>query len=372
MKRIQFGPFNKVLELDLSLEIFFHNATDLWGCNIDEGQEKLDTQRSASLIIGPAGENLVSFANIASGSRFLGRGGMGAVMGTKNLKAIIALGGYYRIKPKNQPLFDKIKKKSMADINRNPMAIANRYYGTNANVTPVNKAGMLPVNDFSKGSHRSAPQISGEKIKEKHNTKYHTCKPCAIMCGHKGTFKNKETSVPEFGTIGLLGANLGIFDSDLISEWNDICSKFGMDTISAGETLGWVMEAGEKGLPMQYFPALAVRLVDFSLYTKTWTAVTGISISNSEFLKAGERVHVLERYRNTREGISKKDDTLPVRMFNEGRGCDPEGRTVPLGRMLKKYYKIRGFNQNGRPTKETLGKLKIKPAMASGIRMTPV
>lgn len=497
--------------------VVFHNAKDLWGCNIDEGQEKLDTKKSASLIIGPAGENLVSFANIASGSRFLGRGGMGAVMGAKNLKAIVAVGGYYRIKPKNKPLFDKIKKKSMAYINRNPMAIANRDYGTNANVNPVNKAGMLPVNNFSKGSHRSAPHISGEKIKEKHNTKYHTCKPCAIMCGHKGTFKNKETSVPEFETIGLLGANLGIFDSDLISEWNDICSKLGMDTISAGGTLGWVMEAGEKGLVktplmfesphgisealkamafrkgfgdemamgsrflaekyggksfaihvkglemaaydprgafgqglayavanrgachlsaylvamevyfkllktdttlakpefvqffenltccinslqtcqftmyaytlepplskytpdlilgllMQYLPALAVRLVDFSLYTKTWTAVTGISISNSEFLKAGERVHVLERYMNTREGISKKDDTLPARMLNEGRGCDAEGRTVPLDKMLNKYYKIRGFNQNGIPTKETLGKLKIPPAIVSGVWMTP-
>ncbi len=136
----------------------------------------------------------------------------------------------------------------MAYINRNPMSLANRDYGTNANVNPINKAGMLPVNNFSKGNHRSAPQISGENIKEKHNTKYHTCKPCAIMCGHKGTFGNKETSVPEFETIGLLGANLGIFDSDLISEWNDICSKLGMDTISAGGTLGWVMEAGEKNL----------------------------------------------------------------------------------------------------------------------------
>ncbi len=90
------------------------------------------------------------------------------------------------------------------------------------------------------------------------------------------------------------------------------------------------------GLLMQYLPALAVRLVDFSLYTKTWTAVTGISISNSEFLKAGERVHVLERYMNTREGISKKDDTLPGRMLNEGRGCDAKARTVPLNKMLKK------------------------------------
>jgi len=77
------------------------------------------------------------------------------------------------------------------------------------------------------------------------------------------------------------------------------------------------------------------------------------------FRKAGERVHVLERYMNTREGISKKDDTLPRRLLTEGRRCDSEQHTVPLAPMLEKYYKIRGYDADGIPTPRTLQKLGI-------------
>jgi len=79
-----------------------------------------------------------------------------------------------------------------------------------------------------------------------------------------------------------------------------------------------------------------------------------------KFLKMGERVHVLERYMNTREGISKKDDTLPLRLLTEGRKCDAVERTVPLEKMLKKYYKLRGFDSNGVPQRRTLKRLGIE------------
>jgi aldehyde:ferredoxin oxidoreductase len=81
-----------------------------------------------------------------------------------------------------------------------------------------------------------------------------------------------------------------------------------------------------------------------------------------KFQKAGERVHVLERYMNTREGISKKDDTLPRRLLNEGRKCDPKQRGVPLEGMLKKYYRLRGYDSNGIPKKRTLKRLGIATA----------
>ena len=76
--------------------------------------------------------------------------------------------------------------------------------------------------------------------------------------------------------------------------------------------------------------------------------------------KGGYRTHVLERYMNTLEGISRKDDTLPNRFLSEGRNCDPKNRTVPLDTLLDKYYSARGFDKNGIPTDRLLKKLKIK------------
>jgi len=113
------------------------------------------------------------------------------------------------------------------------------------------------------------------------------------------------------------------------------------------------------GILMQYLPMAAIPLVDFSIYNKLWNSVTGINLSNAEFIKAGERVHVLERYMNTREGISRDDDTLPERLLKQGRDSDPHKKVVPLDKMLPQYYKLRGYDQDGIPLPKTLEKLGI-------------
>jgi len=484
----------------------FRDAENLWGMDALSAQKQITDKNSNALVIGPAGENGVRFANIVTGERHIGRTGMGAVMGSKYLKAVVAKGGDFRILPKNQALFDKIKKKAASYIKSNPMTSqVYTAFGTPANTNLSNSAGILPVKNFSEGMHDEAYKISGENMKEVFHTKHHTCKPCSILCGKKGTFGDKELPVPEFETVGLMGSNIGVFDPLRIAEWNQICSEMGMDTISAGSTLAWIMEASEKGLVksnlkfgstegvsealhdiaygrgfgkdmgegvralsqkyggedfaihvkglemaaydprgafgqglsyavanrgachlsaylvalevyfnllkpyttkakpefvrffesltccinslhtcqftmyaytfeppltkytpktllgfmMQNLPGIAVKLVDFSTYTALWSAVTGIDISDAEFLKAGDRIHVLERYMNTREGISRKDDTLPPRLLKEGRKSDPNKRTVPLEKMLDKYYKIRGYDSNGIPTESTLKRLGI-------------
>jgi len=484
----------------------FMDAGGLWGKEIPETQEVLDGKGAASVVIGPAGENLVRFANMASGHRFLGRGGLGAVMGAKNLKGVVARGGVYRIRPHNLESFKKIKKRATDYINQNSMTSDKyRNYGTNANVRPCLENRILPVNNFQDGWHELGDQVAGEVMAEKHRTKHHTCKPCTILCGHKGRFKGEEMAVPEYETVGLMGTNLGIFDSDRIAEWNRICGRLGLDTISAGGTLAWVMEASSKGLVdgdlrfespegvaqalediahmrgfgaemalgsralsakygggdfamhvkglemaaydprgsfgqglayavanrggchlsaylvaqevyfdllkpdairgkarwvklfedltccinalqtcqftmfaylmeppltkytpdsllgflMKYVPAVAIPLVDYSIYRELWNSVTGIPLSGSEFLSTGERIHVLERYMNTREGICSRDDTLPGRLLREGRAGDPEKRTVPLKKMLPEYYRLRGYDENGIPTVATLKRLGI-------------
>ncbi len=110
---------------------------------------------------------------------------------------------------------------------------------------------------------------------------------------------------------------------------------------------------------MQYMPAIAIQLIDVSLYLGLWNAVTGIKMSKGEFLKAGERIHVLERLMNTREGINASDDTLPLRLLVKGRESDPEHKVVPLEKMKKAYYGVRGYDENGVPSQELIEKLKI-------------
>jgi len=503
------GKSDKPVLMEITAKnVSFKEANDIWGKDTVAVQEQiLENKRSAALVIGPAGEKGVRYANIASGHRFLGRGGIGAVMGAKNLKGIIATGGDYRIKPVDEELFEKARKRGVKYLHSNVMT-SKTYtnYGTRANVNPSNKANILPINNFTDGSSDQAENISGEKISEKHKTFHSTCKPCAIMCGQKGVFNGRKLPVPEFETVGLLGSNLGIFDPDQIAEFNRICNEMGMDTISAGGTLAWVMEAAEKGLVesplkfgstegieqalmdigncegfgaemamgtkalskkyggtefaiqvkglemaaydprgsfgqglayavanrgachlsayliaqevyfglldpgkakakpeftkffesltccinalqtcqftmfaylleppmskyshdavlgflMQNLPAIAIKFIDFSMYTRLWSTVTGIKISNSEFLRAGDRIHVLERFMNTREGISRKDDTLPIRLLREGRKSDSEKKTVPLDEMLEDYYKLRGYDEKGIPTRSTLKKLGIE------------
>jgi len=482
------------------------NAKDLWGKTTVETQKTLEKEGSGILAIGPAGENLVRFANVISGHRFLGRGGIGTVLGSKNIKAIVAQGGEFKIDPANKEAFDKARKLATKQINSNDMTSgAYRDFGTTANVIPCNDANILPVNNFSDGSHPNHIEISGENYKEKYNSKYHTCKPCTILCGHKGDFNGEEMAIPEYESVGLLGSNLGIFDSEAIARLSKLCGELGMDTISTGGTIGWAIEATEKGLIkldlafgkieaieqiikdiaagngigkdlamgskavskkyggesfaihskgleisaydprgsfgqalsysvanrggchlnayvvaqevlfkllnpyktlgkpayvlflqnikeiidsvhtcaftqfaymlepplvkytpkpllallMQYMHPIAIQLIDYSLYPRMWSAITGIKISNKEIFKAGERIYVLERYMNTREGISSKDDTLPEKLLKEFRLSDKKQKTIPLNKMLTSFYKMRGFDENGIPTEKTLKKLGI-------------
>jgi aldehyde:ferredoxin oxidoreductase len=496
------------LEID-SNGVKFQNATHLWGQDTIETQTALGSSRKIGVLaIGPAGENRVRYANIASGHRFLGRGGMGAVMGAKNLKAIVAHGGSYRILPNDPNKFKAVCKKATQYIKANTYT-GNLYrnYGTNANTRPCNEAGLIPVNNFRRGSDKRTGEISGQAMQKKYNTSFDTCQPCTILCGHKGIYPDgSEQHIPEYESVNLLGPNLGIFDSDRITEFNDICGRMGMDTITTGASLAWVMEAGGRGLiktdlkfgspegivdtlfkiahrqgqgdelangtrwlsqkyggqefaiqvkglemaaydprgswgqglayavanrggchlsaylvaleiffnylnpfrtygkahftklfesafcgvnslhtcqftayaytaespltkytpnpvlavMMQYLPQVATKLVDFSIYADLFETVSGISMSTAEFLAAGDRIHVLERHMNCREGISRKDDTLPGRLLREGREDDLKKKTVPLEKMLDKYYRLRGYDASGIPTVDTLKRLGIQ------------
>jgi aldehyde:ferredoxin oxidoreductase len=110
---------------------------------------------------------------------------------------------------------------------------------------------------------------------------------------------------------------------------------------------------------MQFLPKIATLVLDMSLFSGFWSSITGLKMSPSQIKKCGARIHTLERYMNTREGISKKDDRLPQRLLTQARRDDPEDLTVPLEQMITRYYKTRGYDNNGIPTHKLLKKLDI-------------
>ncbi|MCG6893599.1 MAG: aldehyde ferredoxin oxidoreductase, partial [Desulfobacteraceae bacterium] len=228
-----------------------HDAGDLWGLDTFETQQALQPgKKDGALVIGPAGENLVRYANVASGHRFLGRGGLGAVFGAKCLKALLARGGRYRIVAARPRAFASVGKQANRRIQANRFtADLYRNFGTNANTRPCNEAGLLPVCNFRQGSHAKAEDISGEAMRKRYSTRHETCKPCSILCGHRGTYPDgTQRTVPEYESVHLLGTSLGIFDADRIGAFNESCSRFGLDTISTGATLAFAMEAVEEGM----------------------------------------------------------------------------------------------------------------------------
>lgn len=227
----------------------FKKADTIWGKTTTETEKHLAGYGKGSLAIGPAGENLVRFANISSGDRYLGRGGLGAVLGSKNLKGMVSVGNEFKIEPRNPVLFKKYASRGFKYI-KNNYFIKEKYkkYGTLNHVSSNNPAGLLPVRNFKESSSIEAEKISGEFIKETRNPGIKSCRNCTILCGHEAKFNGEMTTVPEYETAGLLGSNLGIFDMDKISEWNDICGEMGIDTISAGGTIAYAMEAAENGL----------------------------------------------------------------------------------------------------------------------------
>ncbi len=241
-----------VLELgDPELDpVKISDGSFLFGMGCGETQERLKLGKGeGALAIGPAGEHLVRYANIASGHRYLGRGGMGAVMGAKNLKAVVARGGRCEVKTADPHLFASVKKRSVKYINRNPFTLAYRKYGTAYNLRPGIAAGFLPVRNFRDRTDPRAEALSGEAMAERYKTKPSTCRPCTILCGHKGSYPDgKVRQIPEYETVGLLGPNLDIYDPDIVGVWNELANSCGMDTISLGATLSWAMEAAEKGL----------------------------------------------------------------------------------------------------------------------------
>lgn len=232
--------------------VTIENASQLWGKGIHETEkiirEKKWTANAKTLTIGPGGENLVPYACITVDAYHqAGRGGAGAVMGSKNLKAI-AIKGAKGIKVDNMPDFlDYIRDIRNNDVLTEPHLWADTD-GTPMIVEVSQGVGMLPTRNFQEGQYEKAEHINSDAVK-KRQKKTRACATCPLGCG-RFTQADDGTMVegPEYETIALAGSNADLASIDGLIHYNKLCDDLGLDTMSTGAVLSYAMEATEKGL----------------------------------------------------------------------------------------------------------------------------
>ncbi|MFV9690437.1 MAG: aldehyde ferredoxin oxidoreductase family protein [Desulfobacteria bacterium] len=441
----------------------FVPGDQLWGKTTVDTHDALKKD-GATAVIGPAGENRVLFANVCiDGRYFAGRGGLGAVMGNKNLKGIVVSGNKKpfradtkRINTANREILRLFKA---SPVLYGPFGI--RRLGTPALVDVINARRMMPTANFRKTYFRDARRFSGVELARQEKRGGHGCYACPIGC--KKTMKG-EGPAPEYESVSHFGALNSNNDLSAIIRANDLCNRLGMDTISTGSTIacfaeinganlngdsicsmiqdiacrkgeGDILAAGSvryakrrgrpdtamavKGLELAaydprgaYGMALAygtaqrggchlraypvgsevlrrpvptdrfsfegkARLIKiaedvnaaadslvvckFGLlgasleeYASALSGVIGVEISSDDLLCIGERICLAERYLNSLNGFSRKDDYLPDRFYKE-EGSSGAGIDVPAiskrayDEALDRYYRARGCDSNGIP-----------------------
>jgi len=476
-------------------KIEIRSARELWGktihqtCELIKGQfeSPWEAQQYRIACIGPAGEKLVRMACIANDDRVAGRSGVGAVMGSKNLKALVVK-GTKGVSLHNKDQFKETLKGVMDKIKASP--VTSEFaptFGTSGSVPLFNESGVLPAYNFRQGVFKSAEKISGQTIAETILIGREGCYACPIHCGRvtkveEDNYKGQGKG-PEYETLALLGSNCGIDNLSAIAKANYICNDLGIDTMSAGGTIATAMELFDKGVisekevgfTLNFGSAeamvkavemmglregfgdilaeggyriaekyghpevfMGVKKQEFAGYDPRackgmglqfatcnrgachirgavyipelygipekidplttegkagWTKIfqdftaivdsagmcmftflaiwkdemramlndtTGAGYTMEEMMRVGERIWNLERLFNLDAGFSKVDDTLPKRILEEPAPEGPaKGHVCELDKMLTEYYQLRGWDENGVPTKEKLSELNL-------------
>lgn len=469
-------------------KVEIRSAKHLWGKLVDEADKLMREEthpEAETMVIGPAGEKLSLIANVMfNGHRAAGRTGVGAVVGSKNLKGI-AVRGNLGIKVAEPEKFMKVVYEAREILSKDAFSGGGAAkLGTAMLVNIINGIGGFPTRNAQDAYFPEAEKISGEALAKNNLVRNEGCDSCPIACGRvteirEGKYKGERGTGPEYESIWALGAMCGVSDLNAIVMANYLCDRYGLDTISAGVTVACAMELYEKGympkedapFPLNFgsgdalveaiklmgeqkgklgkllaqgsyrlaehyghpelsmsakkqeIPAYDPRAikgigleyatsnrgachvrgytvaaevlgnVDRLKYegkaelTKTfqdltaaldstgiclfttfglgakeiaalYSAATGFECDEKEFMKIGERIWNLERLFNLRAGFTRKDDTLPPRLLKEPIKTGPsKGEIEELDKMLDDYYRVRGWDKDGVPTKEKLEEL---------------
>jgi aldehyde:ferredoxin oxidoreductase len=233
--------------------VAFAPAADLWGMDVPSTLTRLRGlhPRSEAAVIGPAGERGVLFASIVNNrGRSLGRGGLGAVMGAKRLKALVVAGHGVHTPPVADPeRLEFIVYEAGKLLGANPITSqALPEFGTAVLVNVLNQAGALPTRNHRESQFVHAARISGEALKREHLKGRSACRGCAIGCGRRTAAGGQSGEGPEYESLWALGAQCGVSDLTAILHANYACNRAGMDTITMGSTIACAMELTAEGL----------------------------------------------------------------------------------------------------------------------------
>ncbi|MEI2387659.1 aldehyde ferredoxin oxidoreductase family protein [Breoghania sp. JC706] len=236
-------------------KVEIRDAGALWGKNVPETTDALRevTDPDARVAcIGPAGEKLSLIASIMNDHhRAAGRSGVGAVMGAKNLKAVVVKGSG-AVQVADQKGFYEACLAAREKIKAHPVGGTGlRMYGTNVLTNILNEVGGYPTNNFQTGTFANADAVGGETVADKQLERPRGCYGCVISCGRGTKVTNPkyagEGEGPEYESAWGFGGDCGVDDIDAVTKANYICNELGLDTISMGSTIACAMELYEKG-----------------------------------------------------------------------------------------------------------------------------
>ena len=242
-------------------EVQFRSAGDFWGMKTAEAQtamlEDAKSPDGSCVCIGPAGENLSSLALVATAGekvRTFGRGGAGAVMGSKNLKGIV-ISGSRDVTIADPETFEEVKGIIRKKAKDNPKWLESRKrFGTGADIMVMNELGILPTRNWQTGHFDGIKGIALTEIEDIWPRETVPCGPyCLSPCSHvanidRGPWKGARTEGPEYESLYAFGTNCGVDRFDAIVASDVLCDAYGIDTISCGCAVGFAMECYEKGL----------------------------------------------------------------------------------------------------------------------------
>jgi aldehyde:ferredoxin oxidoreductase len=212
-------------------------------------REASGDKKSSALSIGPAGEKLVRFSFVNVDTRAFGRGGAGAVLGSKKLKGIV-LKGTGKIPVADHDRIDEIRSAALIDLKES--RANHKKYGTAQYIEIINELGCLPTRNFSTTYFEDADKVDARTMYDEHLEKNYACYMCPVACGKvcevkKGPFSGARSRI-EYESMVFLGPDCGISDLGAVIKANQVCDELGMDTISCGNAVALAMELYDRGL----------------------------------------------------------------------------------------------------------------------------
>src|SRR6516164_10712320 len=224
------------------------DAQDLSGLTAAQASDRLRERLGRGwrvAAIGPAGERGVRYATISHDGRHAGRGGLGAVLGAKRIKAI-AVRAAATVAPAD-PDAVLAAARDLRARSFGPATAKYRELGTLANLLAFNAISTLPTKNFQAATFAGAPRLAAEELAQLRTVARNSCASCTIGCEHIYSARGRKMRV-EYENVFALGPMCGVSDPDAVLAASGLCDELGLDTISAGGTIAWAMECAERGL----------------------------------------------------------------------------------------------------------------------------